>query len=188
MQTKFIQAYLQLPGVREALQLLRQRRVENENRRSPMQRGKARETEECKQTDREDVVVNLAAGEPDACTSQPAPAIAWPASIIHYLQLSIKEEIVIKDYWPSDRCKCYCDCYADTCPHAAVQIFCEFANCAPRGRCSNGVYEHSDVELITSANGVGVRIIDSIPVGTTIVPYTGLMTNFEYDSNTHQFE
>ncbi|KAF1795462.1 hypothetical protein GQ600_18591 [Phytophthora cactorum] len=39
-----------------------------------------------------------------------------------------------------------------------------------------------------SATGGGVCPTDTILVGATIAPYIGLLTDFDYDNNTHQFE
>ncbi|POM78263.1 Hypothetical protein PHPALM_4222 [Phytophthora palmivora] len=154
MQTLFIQAFLKIPGVREALQRLRAKRDEESKQNAPQQRNN----------------------------------VEWPSNIIRSLQLNIKEGVKLKDNWPTDQCNCYGDCYPDICPNAAGDLFCARDNCRYRGRCSNGVYETHDVELFESHTGIGVRATDTIQVGTTIAPYTGLLTDFDYDRSDTQHE
>ncbi|KAG1683228.1 hypothetical protein DVH05_014749 [Phytophthora capsici] len=183
MQTKFMQAYLQVPGVLEALQLLRSKQAEGQKAEELFEdnnHGLLNEEHE-EQVDEQ-------IEKPTAAEAGPAPAISWPASIMHSLELTVKDGDQVKDTWPADRCIYYIDCYPDTCLNAVGTLFCKPENCNLRGRCSNSVYETCHAELIKSEIGVGVRATELIPAGATVAPYTGLLTDFDYNNQDRQYE
>ncbi|EGZ21936.1 hypothetical protein PHYSODRAFT_299485 [Phytophthora sojae] len=176
MKTKLAQEYRNLPGLREALQSLREQ-IADEEKPPAQTAGEAvvEHTEEQQQ-----VAEALDANAPAT------GAIFWPRSIDHSLELTVAEGVRIKGYWPSDVCQCLVDCFSDGCSNATSSLFCDEDNCKFEGRCSNGILECSAMELFQSAIGIGVRATDTIPVGATFAPYTGFLTDFDYDAEVHQ--
>ncbi|KAG1697660.1 hypothetical protein DVH05_016099 [Phytophthora capsici] len=183
MQTKFMQTYLQVPGVLEALQLLRSKQAEGQKAEVLFEdnnHGLSNEAHE-KQVDEQ-------IEKPTAAEAGPAPAISWPASITHLLELNIKDGVQVNDTWPADRCLCYIDSYPDTCLNAVGTLFCKPENCNLRDRCSNRLYETCHAELFKSEIGIGVRATELTLAGATIAPYTGLLTDFDYNNQDRQYE
>ncbi|KAF4143376.1 SET domain-containing protein [Phytophthora infestans] len=45
-----------------------------------------------------------------------------------------------------------------------------------------------DVELFASDIGIGVRAVDTLHVGSTVAPYTGILTNHDYNTDANQHE
>ncbi|KAK1933920.1 Histone-lysine N-methyltransferase [Phytophthora citrophthora] len=108
--------------------------------------------------------------------------VAWPVQVTHSLKLKIKDGVAIKDSWPTDRCSCIANCFPDTCMNAATKLFCAADNCIFQG--------HSQMEFTSpiSAIDIGVRATEDIPVGATIAPYTGLLTDHNFDKDIRQWD
>ncbi|GMF30109.1 unnamed protein product [Phytophthora lilii] len=148
MQTQFIQKYLQVPGVREALQQLRARREEEEKAPSHVVAAAPEVTGHEPPNLVNDIPVqdNDEHDEEDGDLQASDEAVPWPSGITYFLRNEIQEGVVLKESWPAERCGCIGDCYADTCLNASSDLFCAHDNCTFSGRCSNGVYATSDVE------------------------------------------
>ncbi|OWZ03894.1 hypothetical protein PHMEG_00024294 [Phytophthora megakarya] len=122
MQILLIQAFLQIPGGREALQQFRAKQPAEEERAAPHEGA------------------TIVAGE--GCR------LDRPEGVHRSLNRDISDGIHLKDTWSAD----------------------------------------SDVELFASRTGIGVRATDTINVNTNIAPYTGFLTDFNYDDAEGQNE
>ncbi|KAF4039724.1 hypothetical protein GN244_ATG08112 [Phytophthora infestans] len=160
MKTVFIQAYLQLPGVREGIE--RFRALQEEESKLPAPTADV--------TDilmNRDALLNLKLLEwkfrltKTRTNKKMRHRISlsqfFPASVTRSLRLNNPEGFELADDWPSEICGCIGDCYPDTCLNATTTLFGGSDNCTFRGRCSNGVNESHDVELFASGIGIGTR-------------------------------
>ncbi|KAF4147297.1 SET domain-containing protein [Phytophthora infestans] len=196
MKTVFIQAYLQLPGVREGIE--RFRALQEEESKLPAPTADvtelAQHSDEPRRAAEPEIAgVEISADEDedkqeDEAPNFPSLSIPFPASVTRSLRLNNPEGFELADDWPSEICGCIGDCYPDTCLNATTTLFGGSDNCTFRGRCSNGVNESHDVELFASGIGIGVRAVDTLHVGSTVAPYTGILTNHDYNTDANQHE
>jgi hypothetical protein len=108
--------------------------------------------------------------------------VKWPSGVHRSVGMDIKAGVVLRDNWPPECCRCHGDCYPDICDNSTANRFCAVDNCKFRGHCSNGIAESLALELFQSHTGIDVRSTAAIPMGVNVAPYTGYLTDYDYDA------
>ncbi|ETP42671.1 hypothetical protein F442_10436 [Phytophthora nicotianae P10297] len=153
MKTMFMNSFLRLPGVREALSA----------RRQAMLRREA--------IPREPEVIVIDGDDDDL----------WPANVDKVNVSRNPEKIRFTDTGPTGKCKCGFDCFRDECPNADTSYFCTKANCNRNGKCSNSLFECKDLKLaVCKGTGIGVKATATIHAGSIIGNYNGVLTTRDF--------
>jgi hypothetical protein len=72
-------------------------------------------------------------------------------------------------------CTCFVYCDKDTCLNAASGVYCSTSNCKVGKQCGNRLKECDSLSIVTCSKGYGVVASRSIPSGTIIGEYTGVV-------------
>jgi len=102
-----------------------------------------------------------------------------PESEIEPISSSKRNVVKFPDLGSFDACKCFGDCFWDTCSNVASASFCTSKYCKLGVRCSNAPRTLDTLKLCNTGRvGLGVYTATDLDVGDVLGEYCGEMTEF----------